>query len=225
MNGDQVVDLSLHTQQNAFPRSTRELEALQQLTPEEKEKRWMELLRAPASDPDQVPFDLKSIVNATHATIKYRDEYGEDMYQFNIIPGGYFPGSPKTFTITNIPDEDEHMKHEKEAFLNEILGKPIVLTVDHMKPADIIISHHSSSSSSDKLDGVYVFELVTGAAASEAGGGGAAGGGGSQGGGKSVRRRSRKSYSRRRRVSNKKYSASRRGRGRGRGRGRRSRKN
>jgi hypothetical protein len=176
-------------------------------------------------DPSK-PFDLESIAVATHATIKY----GPNMYQFNIIPGGnYHDDEPKTFTINNDIPGEEGMNDVKTQFLTEILNKRIVLTVDdmNMKPADIIISHHHSSS--DILGGVYEFKLVTGSAASEAGGGGAAGGvgagDGSKGGGKSVRRRSRKRYSRRRRVSNKKYSASRRGRGRGRGRGRRSRKN
>jgi hypothetical protein len=184
-----------------------------------------DMFKSDPPDPDQVPFDLKSIVNATHATIKYRDNYGEDMYRFNIIPGGYFPGSPKTFTINNIPGE-EHMKYEKETFLKEILGKPIVLTVGHQETQNLIL--HRDPASSDILGGVYVFESVKGEGGDGGGGGGGAASGvgavvGSQGGGKSVRRRSRKRYSRRRRVSNKKYSASRRGRGRG--RGRRSRKN
>ncbi len=166
---------------------------------------------------DHSDFDLTSITTAKTATIKYK----EKMYKFTIIPGGNYNGDgPKTFTITNIPGE-EGMYEDKTQFLNEILGERIVLTVDKMKPADIIISPDTSYSSSTMLDRTYVFELVTGA-----GGGGGGGGAASRaGGGKSVRRRSRKRYSRRRRVSNKKYSASRRGRGRGRGRGRRSRKN
>jgi hypothetical protein len=183
--------------------------------PEQQEKH--DKIMTDLFNSDHSDFDLTSITTAKTATIKYK----EKMYKFTIIPGGNYNGDgPKTFTITNIPGE-EGMYEDKTQFLNEILGERIVLTVDKMKPADIIISPDTSYSSSTMLDRTYVFELVTGA-----GGGGGGGGAASRaGGGKSVRRRSRKRYSRRRRVSNKKYSASRRGRGRGRGRGRRSRKN
>jgi hypothetical protein len=219
---------------NPFTTNTRERDARNQPTPEEKERHWGELLGKDSDpNPHQVPFDLKSIVVATNATITYR----ETTYRFTIIPAGTFqtePNSqpePNRFKITNVTDDPIDMTNSKETFLKDIVKHkvPIVLTVDKMKPENIIISPDTitSYSSPTMFDRTYVFKLVSGgggggggAAASEGGGGGAADVG-SKRGGKSVRRRSRKRYSRRRRVSNKKYSASRRGRGRG----RRSRKN
>jgi hypothetical protein len=151
------------------------------------------------------------IHTATLATI----EGNQKTYNFIITPAGDFGNGVKKYIITTEGDENE-----AEKFLNEILDKPILLTVDRQETQNIIL-HRGDKAFSNAIGGVYVFESVKGGAASEGGGGGGAADVGSKRGGKSVRRRSRKRYSRRRRVSNKKYSASRRGRGRG----RRSRKN
>jgi hypothetical protein len=203
----------------AFPSNTHYFESHDLQAADENLRRLDQLFsRDPAPYTHQAPrttFNLESIVNATHATIKY----GPKMFKFMIIPSGNIPDRPRTFIITDVDDTYAY-NEEKETFLKDIVEKqlPIVLTVGHEETQNIILRRDPASSCI--LGGVYVFESVKG----EGGGGCAAGGGvGVGGGGKSVRRRSRKRYSRRRRVSNKKYSASRRGRGRG--RGRRSRKN
>ena len=189
-----------HTDSNAFGVNTSRT----QQTAQEVKRAVDDLFKRDPSD-----FDLTSIKTAVTATIRFE----KDIYKFYIIPSGRFDGGPIVFEISNIHGEED-MADVKTEFLKKILNIPIVLTVDdmNMKPAYIIISPATSSPSSNVIGGLYEFKLVPE--------GPAEGGGGAAIGGKSVRRRSRKCYSssRRRRVSNKKYSASRRGRGSRRGR-------
>ena len=152
-------------------------------------------------------------------------EYEQEEYQFTFVPDGNYDATNSMkdtnsikYRITTDGIIDRISSDKKEAFLKKILndGKPVVIKMYGFGAQNFILPDYSEPSCT-KIGGLYRFgpvddpEAAAGeaaAAAKEAG----------NYGGKSVRRRSRKRYSSRRRVSNKKYSASRRGRGRGRGR-------
>jgi|LauGreDrversion4_2_1035121.scaffolds.fasta_scaffold09206_6 hypothetical protein len=165
-------------------------------------------------------------------------------FKFRITPAGEFGRSTQTYRITTDGIDDGINDDVKEEFLKQILkkGQSVLLKSNDVDGgAKNFILPDYSEPSSTKIGGLYRFGSAEDPAAEKAAAKAAkaekaaaakaakaakaekaAAAEADQGGGKSVQRRSRKRYSssRRRRVSNKKYSASRRGRGRGRGRGR-----